>query len=296
MATLAEPLPADIAVHTAPDASPRRLAYRHPLSRRINHWINVVTVILLLMSGLNILEAHPALYWGKYGADADHPALAVMGANDKGTLTVGHHKFDTTGLLGWSGGEERVFPDLWTLPHQRDLAAARNWHLFLGWVLILNGLAYFGFSLFNRHLQRDILPNARDLAPANIAHDIRDHVRFKFPKGRDSNRYHVLQKLAYASLALVFLPGMVITGLSLSPGADAVFPGIVDLLGGRQPARTLHFIFMGLTVGFIVVHVALVLLAGFFKQIRAMITGWWAFDDDGVDPGQPTTLAGRIER
>ncbi len=280
----------------APPISRRRLAYRHPLSRRINHWVNVIAVIMLLMTGLNIFNAHPALYWGQYGSEFDKPVLALRGESGKGVTHIGSHTIDTTGVLGWSGGENRGFPAWATIPGFRDLAAARNWHLFLAWVLILNGIAYFLFGLWNQHLRKDILPNRHDLAPSNIAHDITEHVKFKFPTGRDSNRYHVLQKFAYASLALVFLPGMVITGLSLSPGADAVFPGIVDLLGGRQSARTLHFVFMALTVGFIVVHVSLVLLAGFLNQMRSMITGWWAFDDDEVDPGIPTTLARKIAR
>ena len=290
MATLAEPLALDAA-----PAPRRRLAFRHPLSRRINHWVNVVTVIILLMTGLNIFNAHPALYWGVFGSELDTPVLAMRGESGKGTLHIGSHTINTTGVLGWSDGHAMGFPGWATIPSYRDLAAARNWHLFLAWVLILNGLAYYLFGLRNRHLKTDILPNARDLAPSNVAHDVVDHVKFKFPKGRDSNRYHVLQKIAYSSLAFIFLPGMIITGLCLSPGASAVLPGIVDLLGGRQSARTLHFVFMSLTAGFIFVHVALVLLAGFLNQMRAMITGWWAFDDDGVDSGQPTTLARRIE-
>lgn len=292
MATIAETMPRNDAA--APGG--RRLAYRHPLSRRVGHWVNVVAVMLLLMTGLNIFNAHSSLYWGKYGADADTPVLAMKGDHGHGTLTIGHHTLDTTGVLGWSGGEERGFPAWATMPSFRDLAAARNWHLFLAWVLILNGLAYYGLGVWNRHLRTDIVPNATDLAPRNFAHDIGQHARLNFPRGRDSNRYHIVQKLAYAALVFVFLPGMVVTGLSLSPGADAVLPGIVDLLGGRQSARTLHFVFMTLTVGFIVVHVLAVLLAGVLNQMRSMITGWWAFDNDGVDPGVPTTLARRIER
>ncbi len=281
---------------TAADASMRPLAYRHPLSRRINHWINAAVVILLLMTGLQIFNAHPALYWGKYGSEFDKPLIMMAGNNGKGQLHVGSHVVNTTGVLGWSAGGERGFPAWATIPGEQNLAAGRNWHFFLAWVLIVNGLAYYLFGLRNRHLRTDILPNAADLAPKNLAHDIGQHARLRFPKGRDSNRYHILQKLAYAALAFVFLPGMILTGLSMSPGADAVWPGIVDLLGGRHSARTLHFVFMTLTVGFIVVHVLAVLLAGFLNQMRAMITGWWAFDDTGEEPAPAaTTLAARIE-
>jgi len=261
------------------DRSTVRLAYRHPLSRRVGHWVNVVAVVVLLMTGLNIFGAHPALYWGAAGNMYDAPALMIGSSGEHGLLTVFGRTFATTGLLGWSGGNATAFPAWAMIPGYRDLAAARNWHLFMAWVLILNGILFWAISLANRHVRYDLLPSADDLRPQNLLHDIAEHARLRFPTGRDSNRYHILQKLAYLSLVAVFLPMMIVTGLSLSPGADAVAPWIVDALGGRQTARTLHFVFTGLTVGFIVVHVLAVLLAGVGNQMRAMITGRWAFTD-----------------
>ena len=208
---------------------------------------------------------------------------------------IGSRVFDTTGLLGWSGGHATAFPSWATIPSFRDLAAARNWHLFMAWVLILNGIVFWGISLFNRHFRYDLLPSRDELRPANLLHDIGEHARLHFPKGHDSNRYHILQKLAYLSLAAIFLPMMIVTGLAMSPGADAVAPWIVDLLGGRQSARTLHFVFMLLTVGFIAVHVLAVLLAGFANQMRSMITGRWAYDagpESVPMPAARTTLDG----
>ena len=260
------------------DAPPRRLAYRHPVSRRINHWLNVVAVIVLLMTGLNIFGAHPSLYWGAAGNEHDRPVLTIGGSDGHGHAIVAGTTVDTTGLLGWSGGHATAFPSWATIPSFRDLAAARNWHLFMAWVLIVNGIVFWIVSLSNRHVAYDLLPSGDELRPRNLLHDIAEHAKLRFPKGADSNRYHILQKLAYLSLAAVFLPMMIVTGLSLSPGADAVAPWIVDLLGGRQSARTLHFVFMALTVGFIVVHVLAVVLAGFANQMRSMITGRWAYD------------------
>ena len=274
-----------------------RLAYRHPLSRRINHWVNVVAVIVLLMTGLNIFGAHGSLHWGAAGNEHDRSLLTIAGNSGHGETVIAGQRFDTTGLLGWSGGHATAFPAWATIPSFRDLAAARNWHLFMAWALILNGLLFWGISLFNRHFRYDLLPSRDELRPANLLHDIGDHARLRFPKGRDSNRYHILQKLAYLSLAAIFLPMMIVTGLAMSPGADAVAPWIVDLLGGRQSARTLHFIFMALTVGFIVVHLLAVLLAGFGNQMRAMITGRWAYRDDAEPVSAPTarsTLDGAV--
>lgn len=257
----------------------QRLAYRHPPSRRINHWINVIAVIMLLMTGLNIFGAHQSLYWGRAGDQYDKPVLSITGADGHGQTRIGDRVFDTTGLLGWSGDHATAFPAWAQIPSYRDLAVARNWHLFMAWALILNGMVYWAYSLFNRHFRYDLLPSRDELKPRNLMHDIGQHLRLRFPKGRDSNRYHILQKLAYLSLAAVFLPMMIITGLAMSPGADAVAPWIVDLLGGRQSARTLHFVFMTLTLGFIVLHLLAVLLAGVGNQMRAMITGRWAYRD-----------------
>lgn len=272
----------------------RRTAFRHPLLRRINHWTNVVAVVFMIMTGLTIFNAHPALYVGQYGSELDTPALAISGANGHGWVQIAGRRFDTTGVPGWSDGHQRAFPNWAKFPGEQDLATGRNWHLFFAWVLILNGIVYWLFSLARRHIQRDLLPTAGEIAPKNLLHDIKSHVTLHFPTGVDSNRYHVLQKLAYLSAVALFIPGMIVTGLAMSPGADAVAPWIVDLLGGRQTARLLHFACMSGLIGFIVVHVAAVLLAGVGNQLRAMITGRWAYDDDGRGPSgppAPTTLA-----
>lgn len=275
----------------------RRTALRHPLLRRINHWTNVIAVLVLIMTGLTIFNAYPALNIGKYGSELDTPVLAIAGANGHGWVDIAGYRIDTTGVLGWSDGTQRAFPNWAKWPHAQDLATGRRWHLFFAWVLILNGILYWLASLWQRHVQRDLLPTAGEIAPRNLWHDIKDHARLRFPSGVDGNRYHVLQKLAYLSVVAVLLPGVIVTGLCLSPGADAVAPWIVDLVGGRATARVLHFAFMWGLLGFIVVHVAAVLLAGVGNQLRSMVTGRWRFDDDGRGPSgppAPTTLAADI--
>lgn len=271
---------------------PRLVALRHPLSRRINHWVNTLAVFVLLATGLQIFNAYPRLHWGASGSTHDAAVLEMVGANGRGEVRVGGTAIDTTGVLGWSGGAARGFPSWATWPGGRELSTGRNWHLFFAWVLIVNGIAYYLWSLANRHLARDLLPARAELAPRNLAHDVGEHLKLRFPRGGDSNRYHILQKLAYLSAVVVIVPGIILTGLGMSPGVDAAMPWIVDLAGGRQSARTLHFLFTGAMVAFIVVHVAAVLLAGVGNQMRSMVTGRWAYDDDGrgPDPVAPTTL------
>lgn len=257
--------------------------YRHALVTRVTHWINLVCIIILLMSGAQIFNAHPALYWGQYGADADRPALEI-GSNEAsdgrltGFLKVGSASFDTTGVLGVSrnpDGElvERGFPRFVTLPAYRDLSLGRRWHFFFAWLFVVNLAVYYIGGLLSGHLRRDLLPTRAQLRPKAIWRDIVDHLRLRFPRGEEALHYNPLQKFAYLGVTAVLLPTMVLTGLTMSPGMDAILPWLVDLFGGRQSARTIHFIAANLILLFIFVHVAMVLLAGPLNEIRSMITG-----------------------
>ena len=265
-------------------AEPRKvLVYRHAAVTRLTHWINVLALTLLLMSGLNIFGAHPALYWGMKSTFA-HPWVSI-GAEDKGdrmigVTQVGSAKFETTGVLGYSGKVgSRVpvaFPAWATVPSFRDLADSRRWHFFFAWVFVINGLAYWLVGLIGGHIRRDLVPTAADVKPKNLWHEIVTHARLKFPKGEEARRYNVLQKGAYLGVVLVLLPLMVATGLSMSPGFNAAAPWMVDFFGGRQSARTIHFLTAFTIVGFVLLHLSMVVASGTWNNIRSMITGRYA--------------------
>src|ERR1700712_5463591 len=136
-------------------ATPRRIVYRHRLVTRLWHWYNVVVVFVMLMSGLMIFNAHPRLYWGKYGANPDHAWLQIGAEGDKGYLRVGDLSLTTTGVLGrWTDGtgevRNRAFPYWATLPQSYNLALARRWHLTFAWVFAVGIAAYLIRSLWNR--------------------------------------------------------------------------------------------------------------------------------------------------
>jgi thiosulfate reductase cytochrome b subunit len=274
---------ADLVGADAPRLRTREIIYRHSVVVRVTHWLNVVAVSLLLMSGLNIFNAHPQLYWGAYGADFDRAWLEAVPlhpgvATSPGVLRIGSLTLKTTGVLGVSSGPhgERLvqgFPQWTTLPSWRDLATARRWHFFLAWILVANGLIYLVAGLINGHLKRDLAPTRNDLAPANLVQSVVDHIKLKHPVGEAAKRYNVLQKLAYVGVALIVLPLIVATGLTMSPGFDAVAPWLLDLFGGRQSARSIHFICANLIVLFVIVHVVEVFLAGVVNEIGSMITG-----------------------
>jgi Ni/Fe-hydrogenase b-type cytochrome subunit len=225
---------------------PRRIAYRHRLPTRIWHWVNAITVIVMLMSGLMILNAHPRLYWGVYGANFDHAWLALP----------------PRPIPGWA-----------TIPSTYDLAAARRWHLAFAWILVVGLVLFLLTSLWNRHVQRDLKPTRQELAPKHIWHDIREHARLNFPKGEAALHYNILQKLSYFAVIFILIPLMILTGLAMSPGMNAAWPWLLDLFGGRQSARSIHFLAASALLLFLLVHLVMVVLAGPINEVRSMITG-----------------------
>jgi len=254
------------------------LVYRHRTSTRIWHWLNALTVFVMLMSGMMIFNAHPRLYWGEYGANADRAWLQIGGNRERGFVRVGSLEIPTTGVLGhWrdSGGNisNRAFPGWATIPTSYDLAGARSWHFLFAWLLVVPGLLYWLWSFMNRHIQRDLAPRREELSPRHIWHDIRNHARLRFPTGAAALSYNILQKASYLGVLFVLLPLIVLTGLTMSPGMDAAWPWLLDLTGGRQSARSLHFIAAALIALFILVHLVMVVLAGPINELRSMITG-----------------------
>lgn len=220
--------------------------YRHALSTRIWHWVNAVTIFIMIGSGLTILNAHPHLYWGLHGAQPDRPWL------------------DTPHWPSWL-----------TIPAHYNLALARRWHLTFALVLGFGLAAYMIASLINRHFQRDLRVRAKEVAPRHLWADALAHLRFQFHNPDDPVAYNTLQKLAYVVAIFVLIPLMILTGLAMSPGMDAAWPWLPAMFGGRPSARSIHFIAACGLVGFIVVHLALVILAGPVNEIWSMISGRW---------------------
>jgi len=258
--------------------------YRHRLPVRISHWLNVPFLIILIMSGLQIFNAHPALYWGDR-SDRDRALLSIRSVDNengevKGVTTILGHQFDTTGVLGYSDGMRRAFPDWATIPSAKWLAMGRQWHLFFAWLFVVNGLIFTAYAFASRHATRDLVPTGRDLR--GIGKSVKDHLILLHPTGAEAKRYNVLQKLAYGSILFIVAPLIVLTGLAMSPTIDSAFPWILTILGGRQAARTIHFIACFSFVGFVVIHVVQVVLTGFLNNIRSMVSGWFIVKHEGV--------------
>lgn len=215
---------------------------RHALVTRLWHWLNVVCVVVLFMSGLNISNAHRYLYWGDWGFSPDQAWLAVP-----------------------------RFPGWMTIPDYYSLAVARDWHVLMAWPFAIGLLVMWVAMLASRHFWRDLHTRRAEWTWAAIRADIAKHLRFDF--SHEGSKYNFLQRLAYGVVLGVFLPMMVLTGMAISPGIEPAMPWLVDGLGGRQSARSLHFIFAFATMAFFVVHVVMVLISGPLRQMRDMITG-----------------------
>jgi thiosulfate reductase cytochrome b subunit len=254
---------------------------RHSLGVRIMHWINVVSLTVLLMSGLMIFNAHPSLDWGK-SSYTGKPSILVIEAKDqgggalKGITEIFGHEFDTTGLLGASKDArgtlvEVAFPQWATIPSGYSLAEGRAWHFFFAWLLVINGLFYVGYGIKSGHLPSKLFPNRADWR--GLGQSIIDHVKFRHPQGEDAKRYNILQKLAYLGVIFVLLPLIILAGWAMSPWLNSLFPGWVDVFGGRQAARTIHFIVAWILVAFVLIHVFEVIISGFWNHLRSMITG-----------------------
>lgn len=270
-------------------SSRRQFIRRHSVVVRITHWLNALCLSFLLLSGLQIFNAHPRLYWGKYGADADRAFLVIdseqHGGVLHGFLRIGPVSIETTGFLGASREGDvitaRAFPAWLTIPSYQDLGAGRHWHFFFAWLLVINGLVYLGHGLWSGHIHRDLLPSREQLRLRHWWREIIDHARLRFAKGEAARRYNSLQKVTYLLVIFVLLPLVALTGLAMSPGLNAVFPFLPDLFGGRPSARTLHFITTSLLVLFFVVHVMMVVASGLWNNLRSMICGRYAIDNTG---------------
>lgn len=226
-------------------ASSELVTYRHTRLVRIAHWINAVSFVLLVPSGIGILLAHPEFYWGETGYYGDPTAFGLP--------------FEPSFYhSGWG----------------------RTVHFFFAWLLVLNGAVYLIVGLVNGHFRRRFLPDAEQLRPAHIVRELIDHLRLRAPHGEQARTYNLLQKLSYLLVVFLLLPLMLMTGLTMSPAVTATFPDLFDLFGGRQSARTLHFIAAVLLVCFLFIHVFQVFVAGFRNEMRAMITGKFKLESE----------------
>lgn len=266
--------------------------YRHSMTARLTHWLWTLAMLVLLMSGLQIFNAAPYLD----ASDKSNPARRVLaiGAEQPGgnagpavgTVRVFGHRFTTTGVLGYTDDgagakTERAFPGWATLPGEQDLADGRRWHLAFGWLLTFSIVTYIIAGAVRKDLRELVLrpSDLPKLLPMQLY-----YLRLR-PEPPPHGTYNPLQKAAYTVVLFGFIPLIVLSGLALSPGIDAIAGPITTVLGGRQFARLWHFTLMSLLILYFLTHMVLVFGTGAWNNMRSMITGWYTLKEhDGVGP------------
>ena len=257
---------------------------RHPWPVRLWHWTNALAVTLSLVTGLLIFNIHPSLYWGEDG-HAGMPSILSLSVSDpdpkmpRFELRVGSHRWDVTGLMGVidnEGSDQYVL--VAAPPADFQFGGTRVWHFMSAWILVTAWLAYALYIVAGGRLARFLWPTREDRSWRNLAYELRQHLLLKRARGEAAKRYNLLQKASYLIVVLVLMPTLILSGLTMSNSVTAVFPDLFFLFGGRQSARSIHFIAAALLLGFVVIHLLQVLVAGFFNSMRSMLTGRYAIE------------------
>ena len=223
---------------------------RHSALVRVTHWVTALAFLVLLVTGVEVLISHPRFYWGETGNVMTPPLFQLPIPSSRATVPTGY-RYVLPDQNGWS----------------------RYLHFQSAWVLVLTGLLYVLSGVLSGHFRRNLLPARGELSPGSLWAVIAQHLRLRPAGKEDASKYNVLQRLTYLLVIFVLFPLVVWTGLAMSPGVVSAVPAVVTIWGGQQSARTIHFFVSILLVLFLLVHVAMVWIAGFRDRVGAMITG-----------------------
>ena len=229
---------------------PKTKILRHSALVRVTHWLTFVSFALLLLTGLEIVVSHPRFYWGETGNVNMKPLFVIPIPASRDTVPTGYG-YMMPDQNGWS----------------------RYLHFEMAWVLVLTGLLYVFVSLLNGHFRKEIFPARSQRSLQAVFERFKVYLRRTPADPAEVRSYNIFQRWAYITVIFVLFPLIIWTGLALSPSFNAAFPYAVNILGGRQSARTLHFFVTWAVVLFFLVHVTMVALSGFRSRMAAMITG-----------------------
>ena len=223
---------------------------RHSALVRVTHWLTLIAFLALLITGVEILISHPRFYWGETGNVNTTPLFTIPIPSSRDTVPTGY-KTVLPDQNGWS----------------------RYLHFQSAWLIVLTGLIYVIAILWSGHLRKNLVPARSDRTWRAYRDVCTSYLRRAPPQKSEAHTYNVAQRSAYLAVIFILFPLVIVTGLALSPAFNSAVPFVVNALGGRQSARTLHFFVSGALFLFLIVHVAMVIHAGFTNRVRAMITG-----------------------
>jgi thiosulfate reductase cytochrome b subunit len=235
---------------SAPRSAQKPDTPRHGAVVRVTHWLTVLAFFALLITGGEIVISHPRFYWGEVGNSLTQPMFTLHIPSSRGTVPTGYN-YVMPDQNGWS----------------------RALHFQAAWLAVLTGLIYGIAGFWSGHFRRDLVPGRGQRTWNAFRGVMAKTFRRGPPDAAEARSYNVVQRTTYLIVIFVLFPLVIWTGLAMSPAFTAAFPWTVIALGGRQSARTLHFFISGALLLFVVVHVAMVYLAGFKSRMRAMIMG-----------------------
>ena len=223
---------------------------RHPAVVRVTHWLTFIAFVALVVTGFELVISHPRFYWGEVGNVNTRPLFVIPIPASRDTVPTGY-SYVMPDQNGWS----------------------RYLHFEAAWVVLLTGLVYGIYGLSTGHFRKNLIPARNDWSWRAYRDRIAKYIYRKRADRAEEASYNVLQRTAYLVVILVLFPLVIWTGLAMSPSFTSAFPATAELLGGRQSARTIHFFVTWLLLLFLVVHVAMVAVSGFWSRVRSMITG-----------------------
>lgn len=210
----------------------------------------MISFLALVITGGEIVISHPRFYWGETGNSGTPPLFKIPIPASRDSVPTGYN-YVMPDQNGWS----------------------RYLHFEAAWVLVLTGLVYVIAGLLNAHFRKSLIPPPAERRWSAFRSVFARYLRRAPANEAENLSYNVVQRVSYLAVIFVLFPLVIWTGLALSPSFDSAVPAAVNLLGGRQSARTLHFLVSGLLVVFFFVHITMIVLAGFWKRTKPMITG-----------------------
>lgn len=215
---------------------------------RITHWLSALSFFGLLITGVEIVISHPRFYWGEEGNVNTPPLFSIPIPSSRGSVPTGYG---------------------YVLPDQNGWS--RSLHFQSAWLVVLTGLVYVLGGWQSGHFRKNLVPTAAELSPSSLGRVVLNHLRLRRPGSDEA--YNALQRITYLFVIFGAFPAMIWTGLAMSPAVTSAWPFLVTAVGGHQSARTIHFLGTIFLTVFVVVHLLMICLSGFWKRTRAMITG-----------------------
>jgi DMSO/TMAO reductase YedYZ molybdopterin-dependent catalytic subunit/thiosulfate reductase cytochrome b subunit len=245
---------------TAVNANNLPSPHGFPVWVRYGHFLNFLFVMLLIRSGLSILADHPRLYFNNDCTPGSEWIRFTP-------IAVPHDRL-------WTAKDDAryISPVMATPGYRHTVGIARAWHFITIHGFIPTGVV-FAALLFATDQWRRLVPTS----PIVIAQAWNTWVHYATlhlpPEPNGFYGYNALQQLAYFGVFFVFGPVAILTGIAMSPAVVNRFPGYARLFGGRQSARSIHFLTMAGFVGFLVVHITLVIMTGFARNMNHIVMG-----------------------